>query len=125
MNVLIDTCIWSAALRKRPTPETIPVIAELKKLLYHGQGVLPGVVRMEILSGLPIRADFLRIRAELRKWDDFPIEREDFEFAAESLTRCRFKGIQGSLTDFLLCALAERHDMPIFTTDKDFTHFAK
>lgn len=35
----------------------------------------------------------------------------------------RKKGIQGSNTDFLICAISSRHEMPILTTDKDFTNF--
>jgi predicted nucleic acid-binding protein len=38
---------------------------------------------------------------------------------------CRAKGIQGSNTDFLICAVAVRHDFTIFTTDGDFRLFAK
>jgi predicted nucleic acid-binding protein len=37
---------------------------------------------------------------------------------------CRRQGIQGSNTDFLLCAIGEHHDMPIFTIDDDFKLFA-
>jgi len=35
------------------------------------------------------------------------------------------KGIQVSNTDFLICAVSTRYNMPIFTTDKDFTFFKK
>lgn len=34
--------------------------------------------------------------------------------------RCRSKGIQGSSTDFLICAMAVRHDLLLFTDDRDF-----
>ena len=37
----------------------------------------------------------------------------------------RAKGIQGSNADFLLCAVAERHRLPILTTDEDFLEFAR
>ncbi|MGC4090301.1 MAG: hypothetical protein QM756_20970 [Polyangiaceae bacterium] len=33
--------------------------------------------------------------------------------------------MQGSNTDFLMCAASLRHDLAIFTTDKDFDGFAK
>jgi hypothetical protein len=49
----------------------------------------------------------------------------DFERAAEQLTACRIRGIQGSNTDFLICAVSERLDLSIFTTDDDFTHFSE
>ncbi len=123
MSILIDTCIWSAAFRKRPVPESRLVISELHKLLYHGQALLPGAVRLEILSGLHQQQEFERIRLELRKVEDFPIQTEDYESAASIFTTCRSKGIQGSNTDFLLCALALHHDIPIFTTDNDFQHY--
>ena len=33
--------------------------------------------------------------------------------------------MQGSNTDFLLCAVAERRGLPILTTDRDFVRFAE
>jgi predicted nucleic acid-binding protein len=35
------------------------------------------------------------------------------------------KGVQESNTDFLICAVADRHRLPILTTDSDFLHFQK
>jgi PIN domain nuclease of toxin-antitoxin system len=40
--------------------------------------------------------------------------------AAEFSNTCRVHGVQGSPTDFLLCAVAVRHDWEIFTEDSDF-----
>lgn len=37
----------------------------------------------------------------------------------------RSHGIQGSYTDFLICAVAEKHQMSIFTLDQDFENFSK
>jgi len=33
--------------------------------------------------------------------------------------------VQGSNTDFLICAVAVRNQLAIYTTDKDFSIFAK
>jgi hypothetical protein len=49
----------------------------------------------------------------------FPL---DYESAAELCDKCRKNGIQGSHINFLICAVAKRLDVPIFTTDKDFSH---
>jgi predicted nucleic acid-binding protein len=49
-----------------------------------------------------------------------PIDRSDYERAAHVFNACRRKGIQGSNIDFLICAVAHRHAMPIFTLDRDF-----
>jgi predicted nucleic acid-binding protein len=51
------------------------------------------------------------------------MEREDYELAAEYFNTARNKGIQGSNTDFLICAISTRREMPAFTTDKDFIHY--
>jgi predicted nucleic acid-binding protein len=53
------------------------------------------------------------------------LESEDYEEAAAFFNRCRAKGVQGSNTDFLICAAAARRQFAILTTDADFTHFAK
>jgi predicted nucleic acid-binding protein len=37
----------------------------------------------------------------------------------------RERGIEGSNTDCLICAVAIRRDLAIFTADGDFTHFAR
>lgn len=35
------------------------------------------------------------------------------------------RGIQGSNTDFLICAVANRNKISIYTTDKDFELFSR
>ncbi len=39
--------------------------------------------------------------------------------------RDRIGGVQGSHTDFLLCAVSYRNNMPLFTTDNDFKHYSE
>ena len=125
MSVLVDTCIWSPALRKRGAQAKSPTVSELEKIIYHGEAVFPGVIRQEVLSGLSNPTQFRKVRDELRHFGDFPVETKDHEYAAELFTLCRSKGVQGSHTDFLLCALSLRHNIPIFTTDKDFDLFSR
>ena len=48
---------------------------------------------------------------------------EDYELAAEYFHLCRRNGIQGSNTDFLICAIASHRKYEILTTDKDFIGF--
>jgi predicted nucleic acid-binding protein len=45
--------------------------------------------------------------------------------AAQFFNVCRAKGIQGSNTDFLICAVAIRNKLAVFSTDRDFAHFSK
>jgi predicted nucleic acid-binding protein len=84
-----------------------------------------GPVRQELLSGVRDRALFERLRDHLRAFPDEPITSADYERAAECFTLCRAKGIQGSNTGFLLCAVAERYRFPILTTDEDFVTFSR
>jgi predicted nucleic acid-binding protein len=123
MKVLVDTSVWSLALRRRaPAHATVD---ELRRLISYGRAALVGPVRQELLSGIRDQAAFEQLRDHLRAFPDEPITTEDYERAAACLNTCRAKGIQGSNTDFLLCAVAERHRLPILTTDADFRQFAR
>lgn len=48
----------------------------------------------------------------------------DYLSAAHFSNLCRQKGIQGSHIDFLICAVANRLEMSIFTYDKDFEFYS-
>jgi predicted nucleic acid-binding protein len=124
VSVLVDTSVWSLALRRRrvsPGPEA----AELAALIREGLASIIGPIRQELLSGVPSDQQFQVLREYLRPFPDLPIEAHDYEEAAVFFNRCRSKGIQGSNTDFLICAVAVRYQMPILTTDDDFAHFAR
>lgn len=77
------------------------------------------------LSGLRHSKHFEALRGTLRAFENLEILPEDYERAAEHFNNCRRRGIQGSNTDFLICAVAERLRLPIFTTDQDFQRFAE
>jgi predicted nucleic acid-binding protein len=100
-------------------------VRELRELIRTARVQMIGPIRQEILSGLRDHAQFLVLRDHLREFPDLSITTADHERAAEMFDRCRAKGVQGSNTDFLLCALSERGNMPIFTTDEDFTLYRK
>jgi hypothetical protein len=126
MNVLVDTSIWSLALRKKDLSAAERIyIKELGDLIQEGRASIIGLIRQEILSGIPDKKQFHRLREALRAFDDHPIMTEDYEKAAEYFNLCRNRGIQGSHVDFLICAIAEGYGMPVFSTDKDFTLYRK
>ncbi len=70
------------------------------------------------------RSTCFRWRKARRPFADELLETADFERAAEHFNTCRAQGLQGSSTDFLICAVAERRNLPILTSDIDFTRFA-
>lgn len=123
-NVLVDTCIWSFLLRRHASLESLEK-QTLLKLIQQTRVILLGIVRQEVLSGIREMQQFERIRQKLRLFPDFPLTTEDYEKAAEFYNICRARGVQGSPTDFLLCAVSHHYNFPIFTTDKDFEYFQK
>ena len=124
MKVLVDTSVWSLALR-RARVAADPAVEELRHLIDEGRVAIVGPIRQELLSGVKTAASFATLRDHLQAFADEPLETADFERAAEHFNACRARGIQGSNTDFLLCAVAERRGLPILTTDRDFARFAK
>lgn len=122
MRVLIDTSVWSLALR-RSQPADSPVVTELIELIREVRGQLIGPVRQELLSGIKNKVQFQKLRNHLRAFPDLEVTTRDYESAADFFNLCRGKGVQGSNTDFLICAVAVRYKIPIFTTDEDFTLF--
>ncbi len=122
MKIIIDTCVWSLALRRNESKEN-EYVNELKELIKEVRAQLVGPVRQELLSGIKSKQQFNLLRDHLRAFEQIEIKNEDYELAAEYFNTARKKGIQGSNTDFLICAISRRHKMPILTTDKDFINF--
>lgn len=121
MNVIVDTCVWSLALRRWP-PHDGPAVAALLRLIDEGRAAILGPIRQELLSGIKQPSQFERLRDALRAFPDLEILAEDYEHAAADFNTCRAKGVQASNTDLLICAVAARHGAPILTTDGDFAH---
>jgi predicted nucleic acid-binding protein len=65
------------------------------------------------------------LKEKMKGFNDFQIETSDYELAAEYSNLCRKNGIQGSNTDFLICAVAVRNNFEIFTLDDDFDQYKK
>lgn len=128
MLVLVDTPIWSLALRRKSrdlSERERSITQALEELIRDGRAQLIGVVRQELLSGIRDQHRFEKLRNYLRAFDDPALGARDYETAAQMHNRCRSRGISGSAIDFLLCAAAELRQWQIFTTDKDFEHYGR
>lgn len=123
MTVLVDTSIWSLALRRHPSKKATPIVQQLANLIQNQEIVIIGAIRQEILSGIRHSGQFIKLRDSLRPFADLEVTTADYELAAEYFNTCRHQGIQGSNTDFLICAVAYHHHCQILTTDKDFAQF--
>jgi len=125
MRVLVDTCIWSLALRRKKHNSSDIQVVEFQELVQEVRVQLIGPIRQEILSGIKTKSQFSRLKNVLSAFPDLPLTSEEFELAAEYCNTLRSKGIQGSNTDFIICAVSARNNIPIFTIDNDFTLFEK
>jgi predicted nucleic acid-binding protein len=123
MSVIVDTSVWSLALRRKTLPNFSPAVTLLQDLITDDQVALLGAIRQEILSGVRSLEQFTRLRDYLRALPDIELIAQDYELAAEFFNICRSHGIQGSNTDFLICAVAHRRSYSILTTDQDFQSF--
>ena len=128
MNVLVDTPVWSLALRRRRADlnarERVLTQA-LAELIREGRVQMMGAIREELLSGIREEVQFHKLRNYLRAFGEPGIEIADYEEAALMHNLCRARGIAGSAIDFLICAVAQRRGWQIFTTDRDFEAYRK
>ena len=128
MTVLVDTPVWSLALRRRPADlrgRDRRLKQYLSELVREGRVQLLGAIRQEILSGIREEAQFGRIRNDLRAFEDVALTVDDYEEAAQMSNRCRRSGIASSATDMLICAASARRRWQIFSTDRDFAHYRR
>ena len=124
MRVIVDTSVWSLALRRQNAPNQDPKVALLRDLILDSRVALLGVVRQEILSGIRHQNQYERLQKELRKFPNLELFIEDYELASQFYNTCRSHGVQGANTDFLICAAAVLRNYEILTTDKDFDNFS-
>ena len=124
MKVLVDTSVWSIALRHTvEMKESEQVREQLSALINDSRVAMIGPIRQELLSGIKSESQFNRLKKHLEPFRDTVLETDDFILAAKFFNQCRSEGIQGSHIDFLICAVSFRREFPLFTTDKDFLHY--
>ena len=124
MKVLVDTDVWSEALRRKKGKKST-YVDELVDLIQAGRLEIIGPIRMEVLSGIRDKEVFDAFSDKLAAFSDRPIESEDYILAAKFFNLCRGKGIQGSNTDFLICACSVHWSVPILSKDKDYLLYRK
>jgi predicted nucleic acid-binding protein len=128
VTVLVDTTIWSLALRRRSqnlSLEEKSLVEEWTRLVNSRQAVLAGPIRQEVLSGVRSEKMFETLQERLSSFRYLEILPGDYDQAARFFNLCRSHGITGSHVDMLLCALAHRNGVSIFSTDGDFPDYAR
>ncbi|MBL4681642.1 MAG: PIN domain-containing protein [Pseudomonadales bacterium] len=123
-GILIDTCMWSLAFRGKK-PREAKVAKEITVLIDENRAKIIGLIRQEVLSGYSDVKSYTALKEKLSYFPNEPTIDVDYEVAAEYSNLCRRHGIQGSHAGFLICAVAVRTKMKIYTNDKDFRHYSK
>jgi predicted nucleic acid-binding protein len=127
LNVLVDTSVWSLALRRWPgdlSGREKKLVEELREIIAEGRAQIIGVIRQELLSGIKSETQFEKLRLTLTGFADEMEETGDYEAAAKLSNVCRSKGKSTSLVDMLICAVALRREWAVFTVEEDFEEYA-
>ena len=124
MTLLVDTSVWSLALR-RDQESIVPQVGVLRRALEGEEFIVTtGLVLQELLQGFAgprARKDIIERFAAL------PLvapDRQDHIDAAELRNTCRRAGIEVGTIDALLAQLCIRNELTLLTTDNDFVHAA-
>lgn len=124
MGVLVDTSVWSLALR-RDTPPDSPPVRYLSGALEDGTDVFgTGIVLQELLQGFAGATAQDAIVGRFAALAMLVPETADHIAAAGLRNRCRRKGVQVGTVDALVAQLAIRFELTLLTTDDDFRHMA-
>lgn len=128
MRVIVDTSVWSLALRRRRkdlSPRQRATVLLLREMIVQGDAVLLGIVRQELLTGVTSEDAFEAMRQHLHEFDDLPPDIDDYERAASAANECARQGLSTTTADMLIWAIAGGRDLPILTLDRDFERYAK
>lgn len=128
MNVLVDTTVWSLALRRRREKLSSleqDLVREWQRLAESDRAVLVGPIRQEVLSGIREENVFAALQTHLAEFRSLEILPGDYDQAARFFNVCRSRGISGAPIDMIIRAAAFRCGAPIFTTDPDFPQYAR
>ena len=121
--VLVDSDVWSEAFRKKGKKSAY--VDRLRKYIELDEVVMIGPVRQEILSGIRDKKKFEEIRELLKAFPSESLDDSIYELGASFFNMCRSNGIQGSHTDFLVCACGVAWKASILSKDKDFLRYSK
>ena len=125
MNVIVDTSVWSLALR-RLNSDLSPPAKKLTQLIQEGEPIfLLGIILQELLCGLKSPKDFQRLLDSMMAFPLIEPTRENYVEAAQLKNQCAAKGIQAGTIDFLIAAICIEYGCLLLTTDGDFRAIAR
>jgi predicted nucleic acid-binding protein len=120
VSLLVDTSVWSLALR-RDAPPDVPEVRVLRNALEGGEIVATtGVILQELLQGVVPERARTQIIEMFAALEYLTPSREDHVAAAGVRNTLRSAGVQVGTIDALIAHLAAAGDHTLLTTDNDF-----
>jgi len=121
VKLLVDTSVWSLALRRKDagslSPDEQRLKAELTRTIQDGRAAMIGLIRQELLSGIKELTQFEKVKNALAPFLDEQIDTADHEYAARLYNECRSQGFQAGPVDMLICAVATRRNWQVLSSD--------
>ena len=124
VSVLVDTSVWSIALR-RDRPAASRELEALRAAIEGGDVCLLGVILQELLQGFPSLDRTRRLIEHLSPFPLLSLHRGDYVHAAEIRNHCRAKGLTISTIDAQIAAATINHRCRLLTLDRDFRGVAR
>lgn len=124
MTLLVDTSVWSLALRRDGASESREVLALQEALAGADSVVTTGLVLQELLQGF---SGPKAREAIIERFGALPLiqpDRQDHIAAAEVRNVCRRGGVQIGTIDALLIQLCGRYALTLLSSDNDFNDAA-
>ena len=124
MNFLVDTSVWSLALR-RSEPGAEREVSRLREALFARESIYTtGLILQELLQGFRGPRQRGAILGRFSALPTITPDRDDHIEAAEVRNRCRRNGVRLGTIEALLARLAIRHELVLLSTDQDFRRAA-
>jgi predicted nucleic acid-binding protein len=125
VSLLVDTSVWSLALR-RDAPPDVPEVRALRDALAGGEIVATtGVILQELLQGVVPERARMQIVELFAALEYHVPSREDHIAAAGVRNTLRAAGVQVGTIDALIARLAIAGSHSLLTTDNDFRAAAR
>jgi predicted nucleic acid-binding protein len=127
MEVLVDTSVWSLALR-RPTRSSPAhqTVHKLREFIETGVPIcVLGVILQEVLQGVRDKKNWEQLRANMSAFPLAEPTRHTYEFASQLFSKCRAHGVQLTTIDCLIASVAIENKFALLSADGDFAHIAR
>jgi predicted nucleic acid-binding protein len=124
VTLLVDTSVWSLALRRDRSVESREIVALRDALDGADSVVTTGLVLQELLQGFDGPKAKEAIIERFGALALIQPDRQDHMGAAEVRNVCRRNGVQVGTIDALLIQLCGRYELTLLSADKDVAHAA-